>query len=373
MSALAIVLVIRERGGTFALAGLTAGLFTLAGAGSGPIQGRLIGRVGPAPVVFVVATAQSLLFAALAVAARLDAPMPIVVALAIGAGPFLPPISACSRSLWPDLAPGPATLEAAYAVDAISQELLWTCGPALVAVTTAAASAIVAVLLAAVLTLIGGVWFVTAPSVRHRRQPMPTRARGVLTSPGLPTLLVSIALAGLSNGTLALGLPALSTHLGVPSLAGVLLAMLSLGSVIGGLYHGGRSWKLTVQWRYRALLLLAAIFIAPLAAASSLPAAFALSVLAGGAWSSLLSCQFSLVNTVAPMGTTTVAFAWNTSALVVGIAAGTSLAGVIVDDVSVHATFLLAAAASVLASAATLIPTRGLPLAYAPSECEGDS
>lgn len=114
MSALAIVLVIRERGGTFALAGLTAGLFTLAGAGSGPVQGRLIGRVGPAPVLVVV-TAQSLLFAPLAAAAQLGAPTPIVVALAIAAGPFLPPVSACSRSLWPDLAPGPATVEAAYA------------------------------------------------------------------------------------------------------------------------------------------------------------------------------------------------------------------------------------------------------------------
>jgi predicted MFS family arabinose efflux permease len=355
MSALAIVLVIRERGGSFGLAGLAGGMFTLADAAISPVKGRLINRFRPAPVLSIISAGQAVLLVVFAALARLGASDEIVVTLACAAGMLLPPVSACSRSLWPDLAGDRATLEAAYAVDAISQELLWTCGPALVAVATAAVSAVLAVVLAALFTVVGVMWFVTAPAVRHRSGVVTPHGR-VVTSPGVATLLLSIAFAGVSDGSLALGLPALAAHLGVPWVAGLLLAMLSAGSVAGGLLHGGRSWKVSPQWRYRALLLLAAMLITPLAAASSLAAAFVLCAVAGGAWSALLSCQFLLINTVAPPGTTTVAFAWNTSALVVGIAAGTSLAGVIVDHISVHAPFLLAASALVVASATTFLP-----------------
>jgi predicted MFS family arabinose efflux permease len=150
-----------------------------------------------------------------------------------------------------------------------------------------------------------------------------------------------MALAGIGNGALALGLPALASHLGVRAASGPLLAMLSLGSLGGGLIHGGRSWRAPARSRYRALLGLAGVLALPVAAAPNVPVALLLSAVAGVPWAAMMSCQFSLVNTVAHPGTATEAFAWNTSALVIGIAAGTALAGVLVDAIGVSGPVIL--------------------------------
>jgi MFS family permease len=343
MIMLAIVLVIRERGGSFALAGLASGLFTFANAACSPLQGRLMATFGPARVVWVSVVAHSIALAGLATAAHVGAPAPVIVTIALVAGPFVPPISACSRSLWPILTGDKAGLETAYALDAVSQELLWTSGPLIVATAASITSAILAVWLAALFTLVGGLWFATAPTLRAQR---PTRSRAhpgekVLGSFGLVAVLVAMALAGIGNGALALGLPALASHLGVRAASGPLLAMLSLGSLGGGLIHGGRSWRAPARSRYRALLGLAGVLALPVAAAPNVPVALLLSAVAGVPWAAMMSCQFSLVNTVAHPGTATEAFAWNTSALVIGIAAGTALAGVLVDAIGVSGPVIL--------------------------------
>jgi MFS family permease len=343
MSALAILLVIRERGGSFALAGLASGLFTFANAACSPLQGRLMTRFGAARVVCVTVVAHSIGLATLATAADAGAPASVIVMLAFIAGPFTPPISACSRSLWPVLASDKAGLETAYALDAASQELLWTAGPLIVATAASITSAILAVWLAALFTLVGGLWFATASVLRAQR---PTRPRthqneNVLDSPGIVAILLAMALAGVGNGALALGLPALATHLGVSAASGPLLAMLSLGSLAGGLVHGGRVWRAPAQTRYRALAGLAGLLALPVVAAPNVAVALLLSAVAGMPWAAMMSCQFSLLNTVARPGTTTHAFTWNTSALVVGIAAGTALAGVLVDATGVAGPFIL--------------------------------
>ena len=343
MSSLAIVLVIRERGGSFALAGLASGLFTFANAACSPLQGRLIASFGPARVVWVSVVANSVALAGLATAAQVGAPAPVIVTIALAAGPFVPPISACSRGLWPILARDHASLETAYALDAVSQELLWTSGPLIVAVAASISSAVLAVWLAALFTLVGGLWFATAPTLRAQR---PTRSRAhpgerVLGSLGLVAMLVAMALAGVGNGALALGLPALASHLGVRTASGPLLAMLSLGSLAGGLLHGGRTWRIPAQMRYQLLLGLAGVLALPVAVAPDVPVALVLSAVAGAPWAAMMSCQFSLVNTVAHAGTATEAFAWNTSALVVGIAVGTAVAGILVDAIGVSGPFIL--------------------------------
>ncbi len=354
MSELAMILVMREAGASFGSAGVVAGAFTLSGAISTPMQGRLIGRWGFAPVLSICAPAHAVALVSFAVAASWKAPYPGLIVLAGVAGAMLPPISACSRSLWPVLTPEPDSLEAAYAVDAMSQELIWTCGPLIVALAVIVDSGLLAASLAAAFTIIGTAWFVTASAVRHHEQGR--RVVGRHSRPWLARiapLLLSLSLAGFSNGVLVLALPALAAHLRTPSASGALLAMLSVGSVVGGLYYGGRSWAASHLLRYRVLLCLSALFALPLTAAQSLPEALAFSGVAGLAWSSLLSCEFSLINAAAPRGDQTEAFAWNTSALIIGLAAGTAGAGVAVDLCGVHFPFLLVAVGSLLALAAT--------------------
>lgn len=359
MSSLAIVLVVHARGGSFVLAGLASGIFTFGNAACSPAQGRLLSRLGPSRVVSATSVSHGVALAALGVAADAAAPPVTLIAIAAIAGPFVPPVSACSRGLWPRVVGDSGLLDAAYAIDAISQELLWTSGPLLVALTTALDSAVLGVWTAALLTAVGGLWFASTPAVRAA--PGETLARNTrsrtLATPTMLTLLSAMACTGIGNGAIALGLVALASHLGAPAVSGALLAMLSVGSVSGGLVHGARAWSWPTWWRFRALLAAAAVLALPLCLASTIPVAFGLSAVAGLAWAALMSCQFALVNSAATPERAAEAFTWNTSALVVGIGVGTFLAGVVVGPVGSRGAFALSAAACLAACAATAAQT----------------
>ncbi len=372
MWSLAIVLLVRSRSDGFRTAGVAVAAFALAGGALAPLQGRLIDRHGPRVVVLPCAVGQGALLGALALAAAERAPAAVLVVLAGAAGAAMPPISACVRTLWRQVAPDVAVAEAAYALDAIVQELIWTVGPLLVAALVALGSPVAAVAACGAISLVGGLFFVSGSLARawqesSRPAAAPPRGRGgALSSAGLRALLGSIALTGLAIGAILVGLPALAVHEHARAIAGVLVALWSVGSVAGGLLYGAREWRAPVAVRYRVLVLAVAIGTAPLIVAHSLVAAIALSALAGIAYAPMLACQYSLVGSVAPINTTAEAFTWTTAALVAGSAAGSALAGALVDAAAVGTSFALAVGAGLLAAAVALSVRERVELAARP-------
>jgi MFS family permease len=366
MSALAILLLVRSHTGSFAAAGVAVGAFALTGAAAAPLQGALVDRHGQPRVLLPCAAGQVVLLAALALATQAGAPVAVVVVLAALAGALVPPISACIRALWPVVVSDPAVRESAYALDAIVQEAVWTLGPLLVGFAVLTASPAVAVLLSAAITMVGTTLFATSPLSRRWRGGRHRRSRaGALASPGLRALLVSVALIGLGAGAVEVGLPALAVHAGSAGDSGVLLAIWSAGSMVGGLLYGGLTWRLSVGARYRLLLLGVALLTAPLIAARSLPVGIVLSFVAGLGYAPMLSCQYALIGRLAPPGSTAEAFTWSTAAIVGGIAAGSALAGALVGSAGVAAPFVLACSAAALAGALAIVRRQRIELVVA--------
>jgi len=132
MFSLAILLFVHEQTGSFLAAGLTVGAFTLAGAAMSPVAGALVDRLGQTRLLLPCALGQATLLVALVLAARAGVPVAAIVMVATLAGALLPPISGCIRALWAIVAPDAATLELAYALDAVTQEVIYTLGPLLV-------------------------------------------------------------------------------------------------------------------------------------------------------------------------------------------------------------------------------------------------
>jgi predicted MFS family arabinose efflux permease len=172
----------------------------------------------------------------------------------------------------------------------------------------------------------------------------------VLALEGVPVLLMSSSFGGVVVGAAEVGLPALALHVGSRASAGVLLALFSIGSMIGGLLYGARSWRQTVAARYVAVLLALELAMAPLVVVHSLLAAVPLSALAGLGVAPMLSCQFSLMALLAPADATTEAFSWHRAATVGGIAAGSALGGALVDVAGVGAAFALGCTGAALAA-----------------------
>jgi predicted MFS family arabinose efflux permease len=165
-----------------------------------------------------------------------------------------------------------------------------------------------------------------------------------------------VALTGLGLGSTEVGIPALALHVGSRSATGVLLALWSLGSLLGGLWYGSRAWRASLPTRYRMLLVGAAVCTAPLIVADSLIAAILCSLLAGMAIAPVFSCQYALVGQAVIPGTETEAFTWVSAALVAGLSAGSALGGVLVSAAGLSAPFVFACGAAALsASAAPLV------------------
>src|SRR5919197_244024 len=99
MTGLAVVLLVRDAGGSYALAGVVAGAFALGAGVSAPLMGRIVDRRGQTLVLLASAVVAAAAFAGLALVAEVG-PRALLPVIAAVAGATLPPIGACMRMLW---------------------------------------------------------------------------------------------------------------------------------------------------------------------------------------------------------------------------------------------------------------------------------
>lgn len=351
MSPLAILLLVRGSTHSYAAAGAAVGAYALASAAMAPVQGRLVDRFGRRRVLAPTAIAQGVLLTALVVGARLHAGVALLVLLAGAAGAMLPPIAATVRALLREVVPDPRARDTAYALESVAQETIWITGPLLVALIITASSPSGAVLALAVVCICGTFLFVRSPLALDRAARVQHDERlAALASPKLRAMLGPVALMGMGLGAIEVGLPSLALHAGSRSASGLLLAVWSAGSLAGGLWYGGRSWRSPIERRYRALLLLTVAFSAPLIVARSIPAGIVCSLLAGLAIAPMFSCQYALVGRAVSPGSETEAFTWVTAALITGVAAGSAAGGAVIESGGVGAPFALACLAIAVAA-----------------------
>jgi len=349
MFSLAILLLVHARTGSFATAGLALAAYTLAGAVAGPVLARAVDRRGQTRVLGASASVQAAAAILLALSVQLHVGASALVLLAAAIGASQPPLAGCIRALWPEVATDEHTLQTIHSLDATSQELIWTLGPLLVGAAAALIAPQAGVVLCAAITLAGTALFATSRHSRAWRPVGREQSRGALASPGLPVLLVTVALAGLLIGAGDVGLPALAAARHSRWAAGPLLAAFSLGSMAGGLAYAARAWRVAPVRRYGTLLLGSALALIPLLAAPPLPAAVPLAFLAGLALAPLISTQLTLVGALSTPASATEAFTWHRSATIAGMAIGSALAGMLVQRHGPGAAFAPAIAALVIA------------------------
>jgi MFS family permease len=352
---LAIILFLRERTGSYAAAGVVAAVFAL-GAGAGaPLSGRLVDRFGQGRVLVPLALLHAGFLAALVGLALIDVPVAALVPVAVLSGLAIPPISATLRPLWPPmLRDEPDLLPTAYALDSVLIELVFVFGPLLTAAATAVLSPVAALVLAAAL-LVGGTLAFTASPPSRAWRPSAERSThgllGALRSPGIQTLVASMLPLGFCFGAMEVTLPAYSEEMASPVWAGVLLAVWSAGSAVGGIAYGARAGALPLAPTYVKLSLLLPLTFLPLAASPSVLVMPALCLLAGLAIAPLMASGNQLVGDVAPAGALTEAYTWPITSLVIGVAVGNAVAGLLVEAADWRVSFLVAAGGAAVGGA----------------------
>ncbi|TFV92682.1 MFS transporter [Blastococcus sp. CT_GayMR20] len=359
MVPLALLLMVQQQTGSYAVAGLASATLGIASAVMAPVLGRLADRRGPRTILLAQAAAYPLLLALLVAVVLGGAPTLAVIAASGLAGTATPLVSGTVRALWSrvDVRVRPT----AFALDATATELVFVVGPSLVAVLAVLATPALALGLAAALGVGGALGIATSRTTRAY-VPVAGPRSGLFStvlSPGMPRLLLSGSALMLGFGALEVAIPAFADETGSPGMSGVLLAVWSLGSVVGGLWFGARVLSISLPRQYRLLLLGVTIGLAPLAWISSPWALGVLLFLGGTAIAPTLTVQNTLVGAMAPEHATTEAFTWLSTIAVGASAIGAAVGGGLIEGpFGVSGSLALAAAGAAGAVAITLVPGR---------------
>ncbi len=348
INALAIVLFLREETGSFATAGAVAGALTL-GAGVGaPVTARLVDRRGTRFLLPLAAGNATGLLALIALGSS-GSPLAALMVTAAATGFSYPPSPSVLRARFPDLLHyRPELVKSAYALDSVLLEISFVCGPLLVAALVATVGPSSALAVSAAAVLAGVTIFVSAlgPEPGDALGDHSLGLLGVLRTPGITTLVLTMFPVGMAFGALEVAVPAFSREHSHPELAGVLLAIWAVASAVGGFVYGVWPRRTPLADLHRRLtLLLPFAFAAPLFGTSFPVMGLAL-LPAGVLIAPIIATRNELASTTAPAGTKTEALTWPLTALVAGLSSGTALGGVLIDGSGWRASVLVAVAAA---------------------------
>ncbi|MBA0050696.1 MFS transporter [Streptomyces sp. AJS327] len=345
---LAIVLFTRAEGGGYTLAGILSSVYGLATAVGQPMLGRLVDLYGQPRVMLPAAVLSALGMGGFAVLG-VD-PVPLACVAVLVAGLCTPPLEGGLRALWPSVLGREEQVHRAYALDAVSQEVIFAVGPLMVTLLVALGDEAAALWVINVLGVLGALSVVTSPPSRAWRSA--ERAGhwlGALRSAGLLALLAAFFFVGLALGTIAVAAVAYAEGQGDRLVSSYLLSALGFGALLGGVGYGARHWAGMAERRLRLLVGALALGYLPLALVPGVVPMTLLTGLAGVFLAPALACAFVVVDRHAPPGTVTEAFSWLVTTFGVGAAAGTAVVGPVIEAGGTAAGFAVAGVGGVLA------------------------
>jgi MFS family permease len=352
---LAMLLHVRALTGSFATAGAAVGAYLAASATTAPIVGRWIDRRGPRGALALTGGVCSCALLVLWLAAPLRLSATAISVVAAIAGAFSPPITMLTRTMWRYRFDDEDERKTAFALDAVLVEFAFTAGPLLIAVLLALGSPTVAFGAAFVFTALAVPTFVASPALSYwRLDPHAQRhLLGPLTERRLLAVFATTFLLTCSFGLLEIGYPGFAASVDDPPLAGLLIAVNSIGSAIGGLLYGGLRIALPLELQLRRAL---AAIVLPLALQAIIASAGWLalaSFTAGLCIAPALTIVTLLVASYAPARYAAEAFTWSATFIVSGVGAGNAAGGILLERFGTSAVFASAAGAALLAAGFT--------------------
>ena len=357
IAGLAILLLVQRQSGSFEAAGTASALYVLGLAAVAPFLGRLMDTLGPRPVLLACTVLYPAAMVAIAALALESASAAAISSMALVAGATLPPISACTRALYPRLIAEPSLLHTAYSVDSALIEIVFVLGPALVAACVALDHPEAAVLLAALAALCGGLMFVATPAIRSwTRAGARTHGSwlGVLASPRLLIVYSATVLYSVAFGLFEVAVSAHAAARGAPAAAGIALALASLGSGVGALVYGSRHWRtpLTAQFALALALMCGGYLL--LVPVEGLALYAIVCIIAGVPMATVIAVQSLLIARYAVRERLAEGFTWGATCLLAGISSGIALGGALAERVQPY-WLLVAAALATLAALGVVI------------------
>jgi MFS family permease len=348
--------VVRQHTGSLALAGVVVGALSIAAGIARPIQGRFIDRQGSREVIAFCGVIHGLALAGIVLLSDVHAPTGVLVVLGCLAGLALPPLSTSMRVEWAKLVARDDHISA-YSLVYLTQEMAILAGPLILAGVIAAASvswALVAVGASAAVGTLGFAASIDSPTERSHPHPAPLGL--VLRIRGFRLVLAVALLVGAMLGALEVAAATLAIAHRAPTAAGLLIASLSAGGILGAAMYGGRRWRTRPSARLLRLLASLTAVLTLIIAAHGLVVVGALLLLAGIALNPALTTLSLLIDQEVPARSAGEAFGWLSTAIAGGTGAASAIAATVAQhEHQAQAAFIVAAIASTTATGVGLV------------------
>ncbi len=358
MVSLALLLVAKDASGSYAGAGLVSGGYALALAATSPLWGRVADRRGPRTALAWSTSLQSLAFGLFVLIAATSGWPPLLTLTAAVAGAATPPAAAVSNATVMSLVKDEEDRRTLFALSGLLTESVFIGGPLLVGVIVVLLPALYAVVVTAAVSSAGVWWLRSSPGVRQV-----DRERPRLSGPGLRLawdgrqlhIQLVVAAAAFAIGGLQVSVVAQAGR--IDAGAGVLLAALACGGVIGSFLYGGLRLPGTNRAQLAVGLALYGGLIMTVGAGSAALVTVLVLVLIGFVNGPADAIETVLVGEYAQESTRSQAFAVLVASNWVGFAAGSAVTGAVVQHVSAGLGAVVAGAAALAAAASLLLPT----------------
>ncbi|MFJ5235059.1 MFS transporter [Kitasatospora sp. NPDC088391] len=366
MTGIGIVTMLSEMRGTFWLGSALSATLAVAAAVLGPWVSRLVDRHGQRRVALPATLVTVLSAAGLLLGARAGAPDWTLFLFAAGMG-AMPSTGSMVRARWAHLyRDEPPKLHTAYSFEAVADELCFIVGPILAVALATTVFPESGVLLAGAFLVVGILLFTAQRRTEPPVHPAARHTSGsAIANRGLQTLVLTLVATGGVFGSVEVVTVAFAKAQGHTGASGPVLAVYAAGSCLAGAVFGTLKLAGSMARRFLVGVTAMAVSMVPLILAAQLLHGTAALIgvgaalfLSGLAISPTLITAMALVERLVPAARLTEGMTWTTTGLAIGVALGSSAAGLVVDGAgAVHGYWVPVAAAA----AGGLAAYAGLP------------
>jgi MFS family permease len=353
MISLGILLHIAHVTGSYGAAGLVLAATSVGQAVSGPVTSRWMGIWGMRRVLTITLVVCSLAITALALVETI---VPMYMALGLIAGLAWPPVQSAVRTIYPKMV-NSRQLTPLFSFDASLQEVIWIVAPVVITVVATQVGTVQALLLIVAILLSGGAWFILSPEVGRVRIPRSRRRLGkVLAKP--PVLLATVIGFLLIGACAAVeaGVVATFDHGGLE--AGIVLAIFSIGSLTGGLSFGHIPIG---PWAMARRLAIVTIGLSLTVVSLNIFWLGGTLFLAGIGIAPALAVLFAMTSASVKFSETPEAYGWIGTGQLIGAAAGSAVAGFLIDGTGPEGAYWAAAGFALVGTAVAMACVRAFP------------
>ncbi len=375
MSQLGVLVLVSSVTGQYGVGGAAAGILAVANAVGSPLAGALADRVGQRPVVLVQSLVGAAGLAVIVIVTQPGASRTAIFVAAAVTGLALPQVGPLARVRWRpitrDQGDQRRLVDAAFSYEGAADEASFVLGPALIGVLAIVAEPAGALIAASVLLAVFGTWFAVHPtSALVARSAMTGGGgRGTLWTVPFVVLILAQMSIGTIFGSVQTGTTVLATAEGQAGLAGLIHAVLGIGSVTAGLAIAGLPERILYATRMLVASFGLLLLSLPLLLVDSIGALVGVIALLGFAVAPYMISNFALAGVLVPMHRVGTAMTLLAASTGIGYALGASVGGRLADESGHRPAFAVTIAAAafavLLAAGANRALREAVPLTHA--------